>query len=221
MIRFVIPAAGNATRFSGVWKELLPISETECGLTYAVRTAWQYGRCSPVIVTTAAKREVHASTIRTAGLSAEIIVKENPEDGDMWGSVLLGIDLTMSGGLILPDSVAVPQVVIANTAAISFGCFVSTEPWRFSCLDLTNSQRPAILTKPQIKTACLAWGIVTWDQAAAHQLSMARTHHDRAFEAVMQDRGYEVFSLNDYHDLGSFAHYWKYLNEHRPSYHIP
>lgn len=216
MIRFVIPAAGNATRFGGTLKELLPISESHCGLTFAVETALRYGHCDPVVVTTNLKRDIHAATLKAAGLHADLVIKQNPEDGDMWGSVLLGISPGVTGGLILPDSVAVPQWTIPCEAPISFGCFMSSEPWRFSCLDLSDKKRPVILTKPRLISACHAWGIVTWNQDASRQLSTIRNHHDRAFEIVMQQQGYELFSLDNYHDLGSFNHYWKYLNEHRP-----
>lgn len=220
MIQFVIPAAGNAARFGGVLKELLPVSEIDCGLSHSVRLAMKLGECDPVIVTTADKLHWHVDAIASRNLSAKFVVKPNPAEGDMWGSVLMGIDPTMDGGIILPDTYALVSSMPAQQP-ITFGCFVTRTPWQFSCLDLASSRSPCILTKQQRQASMLAWGMVTWARDSAAQLMACPDHFDRAFESVMRDRGYGIFMLDSYIDFGSYASYREFLHERRVTDHVP
>lgn len=215
MIQFVIPAAGTAVRFGGCPKELLPVSDSDCGLTRAVRLAHRLGYCDPVVVTNQVKETLHRATLAAAGLDAKFIVKLCPEEGDMWGSVLLGIDETANGGLLLPDSLVELTQPTKQSGAISFGCFATTTPWRFSCLEFTGDFGPKILTKPQHLGCGLAWGMVTWNADAAKQLKSHPVNFDQAFESVARNSGFGIFMLHSYRDLGSFEHYTEYLNEHR------
>ncbi len=221
LTRFVIPAAGSAVRFGGVYKELLPISATDCGLTHAVKLAIRLGGCEPVIVTTDRKKGLHQSVIASHGLSAEFRVKECPEEGDMWGSVLSGIDDSVNGGLIMPDTVPIVDYAIDVRAAITFGCFLTNTPWRFSVLDVKDSKNPVILTKQNIASPMLAWGIVLWNRMASARLKSLPCHFDRAFETIMQESGFGWFMLGGYADLGTFQQYRNFLHESRSSHHFP
>lgn len=218
-IHFVIPAAGCAARFQGTLKELLPISELDCGLTYAVRLAHRLGGIPPVVVTTQEKYDAHTEAIRSAGLLSNFIVKGDPEQGDMWGSVQLAIDMDQDNGIILPDTVADVGIPVTVAHGMTFGCFLTKESRRFSCLDLSDIRQAKIRTK-QLGSESLAWGIALWDQGSNALLKSHNDHYDRAFEAVMQQRGFGLFLLKSYHDLGSFEHYWDYLNAHRNSGHL-
>lgn len=221
-IRFIIPAAGSASRFNGTLKELLPISELDCGLTYAVRLAHRIGHCEPLVITTKDKFTNHYKAVSSLGLQCEFAEKDDPEKGDMWGSVLFGLDWDdeeTAGGIILPDAVAELGSGVEMSKGITFGCFLTNESRRFSCLDLLDTSRPAIRTK-QFGMQSLAWGMVSWDQESVTLLKQTTSHYDRAFEVVMQERGFGLFLLKSYHDLGSFEHYRDYLNAHRNSGHL-
>lgn len=209
-IRFVIPAAGKATRFNGIPKELLPIGPNNCGLTNAVRLANQIGHCSPVVVTNREKSDIHRRILVEHNLDASIVV-EHDHDCDMWGSVLQGIDPLRQGGVIMPDTIPVIDPSLHVAAPLVFGCFVANEPYRFSCLDLSG-QVPTILTKPRIAHPMLAWGVVAWDEITANLFLTARDRHfDRAFESVMRTRGFGIVMLQSYSDVGAFDHYKNYL----------
>lgn len=210
--RFVIPAAGKATRFGGIPKELLPISKTRCGLTHAVELATTIGQCAPVVVTTKEMRWLHKKTIANAGLRAIIIVDPKKTLGDMWESVLCGLDGTMPGGLIMPDTVPVltDQQPSPRASALSLGCFLTSSPEQYSCLEL-GGLPPRIRTKEPNEDTAIAWGMVMWDAQAAQDLSKFRGHYDRAFESIMQSCGCDVFMLKSYADLGTFARYQEYI----------
>lgn len=215
-IRFVIPAAGAAIRFGGVHKELLPISKSDCGLSHAVKLAHKLGGCPPVIVTTAAKYDSHAKVVQLSGREAKLVVKENPEDGDMWGSVLCGIDSAMNGGLIMPDTVPVIEYSLGDIGPLTFGCFATSTPWRFSCLDVRNGRRPVILTKPQVTAPMLAWGIVVWNTSVANKLRLFRGHYDRAFESIMETHNFGMFLMKEYSDIGTFEDYKRFMQRAVP-----
>lgn len=125
-----------------------------------------------------------------------------------------------AGGIILPDTVAMVDGAPRYTSPINFGCFATRQPSRFSCLDLTDSCKPQILTKPDLHKTMLAWGMVIWDRDAAATFR-AFDHCDRAFEAVMQERGFGLFMLSAYADLGSYTHYREFLIERRIADHVP
>ena len=208
-IHFVIPAAGQAVRFGGMLKELLPISEIDCGLTNAVRLAYKLGGTMPTIVTTTEKLAAHQAAVSSRGLQARFIV-DSVRKGDMWGAVLLGMSSDRPGGLLLPDSVPELTDEALPDAAIVLGCFHTKDASQFSCVDLRNAARPRIDTKPDTSEQRLAWGLVAWSAEAAADFA-SFTHFDRAFEAAMTRYGYGITLLNGYADLGSFARYTDFI----------
>lgn len=208
-LQFVIPAAGQAMRFNAIPKELLPISEKDCLLTHAVRLATKLGNCIPVVVSTHEKKTWHYNAIVSTGLEAKFVIKNLPLEGDMWGSVRIGMSADRPGGLLLPDTV-VDCDSAACQADINFGCFTTETPERFSCLQSLPSGL-SIVTKSASRSPMSAWGIVTWSKRAAQMLVEEGGHYDAAFEKIANVLGHSVFRLNSFSDLGTFAEYRSFL----------
>jgi hypothetical protein len=229
--RIIIPAAGDAVRFGGIPKELLPISETDCALTHAVRLAQSF-EAEALVVTNPRKKELHQSVLERSGLPVEICVRQNWKHKDLWGSIELGLSANMqagfeSGGLILPDTVAETSSIsipvydssLGNPAhpggtAILFGVFTTLETERFSVVVpyVGDSKRVRIATKEKLPGDGLAWGMILWNKNAADfMLGLEVGHYDRAFEAAARQFNWGMFKLASYHDLGSFKSYREFL----------
>jgi len=205
--RVIIPAAGEAVRFGGVPKEMLPISEEETLLGRAVRMARRIG--DPVIITNRKKEHLH----RRLAPDVEMIVKEDPKHLDLWGSILLGLKHGVPGGLILPDTVTDfdPSTIPADMP-IGFGTFQTYTPERFSCLT-----QGRIATKEYgAAVPALAWGVVVWSGLVSEAfLGGAFKTYDPVFQMVMRTMGYGTFPLHYYHDLGTFVAYREFLLSQR------
>ena len=51
----IIPAGGNASRFNGLYKELLPISNEACGLTRCINSML-LGKAEKIVIATSVTR---------------------------------------------------------------------------------------------------------------------------------------------------------------------
>ena len=209
--RIIIPAAGDAVRFGGCPKELLPISETDCALTRAVRLAQSLGGVA-VVISNPHKARFHEAALKRAGLDGEIVVREKYQHKDLWGSIERGLELDRAGGLILADTVAAIGVdavtLVPQNRQLVFGCFQTREPGRFSIL-----LPDRIATKEAAAPGNCAWGMVFWDAAVTNfLLGLELDHYDRAFEAAMGRFQWGMFPLEYYYDLGTFAAYRDFLS---------
>lgn len=200
--RVIIPAAGEAVRFGGVPKEMLPISGEETLLARAVRIARKIGE--PVIVTNRNKEHLHRRLVP----DAEIIVKEDHRHLDLWGSILVGLKHGIPGGLVLPDAVTdFDPLTIPAHLPICFGTFQTDTPERFSCLIGDR-----IATKQCAEVPAVAWGMVAWSGLVSEAfLAETFVTYDAVFQMVMQTMGYGTFPLHYYQDLGTFAAYRQFL----------
>lgn len=212
--RIIIPAAGKATRFHGLPKELLPTDMHECGLSRAVRLAKELDG-TPVVVTNRDKQVMHERILRVAEyLNDCVFVKQETMD-ELWGAIRLGLERDCPGGLVLPDTVtsiaATPRHSPAGAAVIQFGTFETTTPERYSVVP--NATPFAIFTKANLPAGSYrAWGMVLWSAHVTNFfLDNTFDHYDRAFEAAARTFGHATFPLSYYYDLGSFASYLSFL----------
>ncbi|HEY4263368.1 MAG TPA: hypothetical protein VGM98_24610 [Schlesneria sp.] len=160
------------------------------------------------------KYAAHAAAIERAEVRAEIIVKIDGPAGEMWSAIRLGLDAMSSGGLLMPDTViAVAHEAVQARASITFGCFMTATPYRFSGMDIGALDPPRIQTKSMELKHGLAWGCVLWDKKASRGLiESGQTHFDRALEEQMKRLGFGMFMLDGYADLGTFDQYASYLS---------
>lgn len=196
----IIPAAGIASRFGGVRKELLPLSDApgDCALRRQVWRGLAVGRVR--VVTSTANAPAHAAAL--ADMPVDLRVRSTGAD-DMWRTVLAGID--GAGGLLLADTVWSGALPSAAVAPIVFGVFETDEPERYSVI------RDGRIVTKQHGPPALAWGCVLWQaETAAWWQETAFPSYDEAFEAAM-DAGWATFPIRDYHDLGSFNAYRRWL----------
>lgn len=201
-MRIVIPAAGVASRFGGVRKELLPLSETP-GDTPLRRAVWlglQIG--AVVVVTSIANVQAHAQAL--ADMPVDLRVRSRGDD-DLWATIGTGMG-SGDGGLLLPDALWHGMLPGTLRAPIVFGVFETRESERYSTI-----RDGRIVTKQPSSTIERAWGGVLWSASAAQLMrDGAYPTYDAAFQAAMA-LGYATFPITAYHDLGSFAAYREWM----------
>lgn len=207
----IIPAAGNAARFGGLYKELLPVSNGETALQAAYR---RLAYCDQVIiVTTQEKVAMHARTCPDA-----TFVLQNGEQG-LWSAVRTALNyLAHEYYMTMPDTVWQGAWPKEPYNGLSLGLFETYEPERFGVLHGNKIHDKA--TWPQTDTFKLAWGAVSWNREV-RDLWLKEAHKLPDFTAAlnlaMKVIGYACFQLSDYHDFANLDYYTKYLTCLKPT----
>lgn len=205
--RIILPAAGQGSRIGNIPKELLPISSTENILQRSYRIAKEFGE--PVVITNPHKHYWHSIALPDARMLSNYSWKE----GELWGSIKLGLIRDIAGGLILPDTYFehnVKKEFIDQDFEIAFGLFDTDTPERFSTID-TTSPVFSINTKEK-SNHTKAWGMLLWSAKTTNRLlDLFYTHYDRAFEHLEDTPVF--FDIKNYQDLGTFDSYRNFLTK--------
>lgn len=208
----VIPAAGRASRFGGVFKELLPVGEGTSLLVNALRQARSLGATDYAVVTRASKRELHADHLsRHADLDPFFLVQLGA--GDMWGAIQTTLPLRRDSLLVMPDTVFRTRDSVPRNCDFSLGLFETEQPERFGVLsDGMLFNKSTALTGRQ-----LAWGTVYWSANVAEfwrqweALRGSFASFTAAFQWAMDAFGFETFALDAYYDLGTWESYREFI----------
>lgn len=207
----IVAAAGSASRFAGLPKELLPIADGECSLSRAVGVARRCG--TPLVVTSREKESLHRRLLP----GVELCVQYQEVWKELWGAISLGVFLTGDnpGGLLLADTVLDFDAADVPEAPLTLGLFETPTPERFSVFAQGRiwTKRPGLIPSR-------AWGVLFWNAEVAGFLrasAAAFTHYDDALNAVLARYGAPgTFPIRAYHDLGSWAHYRHYISTASP-----
>lgn len=154
----IIPAAGRATRFCGLFKELLPLPNERLLLTEAVE---RLRFCDQIIVVTSnEKAEAHKAI-----LPKDVII-QCQTGKELWGAIQTGFMRASADFyyMTMPDTwMETDAFADAPVNEFSLGCFRTDEPERFGVLENgfvvdkhKNAKRPAT-----------AWGV--W--AFSHEIA--------------------------------------------------
>ncbi len=216
---FIIPAAGKATRFNGIHKELAPLPNGNTSLSHALDLARASAAIDIIVLTHSSKWWLHSEFIRLYEKQRNIkpglirLVMQQDYTYDLWSAIIQGLYMQpdlKAGGLILPDTITDfnPEYAQTSHDGLSFGVFDTHEPQRFSII-----QDEQIITKPDYLPEGIykAWGVVLWSAIAQRRLrELSITRYDDAFQQVMDRLGHETFPLDYYYDLGTYAAYVDY-----------
>src|SRR5690242_18011660 len=128
----VIPAAGKAERFSGIYKETLPIrSGNMTCLQNAISIAVQYGADNIVVVTTPEKVSMHSHVLRNQEVPISFVLQHNEE---LWGAIQSTFFRYEDSLLVMPDTVFDPVEAIYKDMEFQLGVFTTGHPERYSVL---------------------------------------------------------------------------------------
>lgn len=149
----IIPAAGKATRFGGITKELLPIKQS----TLLEECVARLSHCERIILVSNPRRiRDHADL-----LGDRVLYAIQSEGNDIWGAVLTALLAAPAERYYfsMPDTY-MPTDALRKPPTGAFGMwtFETDMPERFGCI--VNGR---IHNKEAgLPTPALAWGALTW-----------------------------------------------------------
>lgn len=208
MARLLLPAAGRATRFGGIIKELLPIDES--GMTLLENAAFTGARHfqidNIVVVTNEFKERYHRQVLERSPVDMVPIQYIRQTGVELWGAIRDALDPDQDTVLLLPDTVIkLPNGRQGLEKDLMIGVFLTEEPERFSTVS-----EGKIRTK--VPNGVFAWGAMYWSAKVSRMLlDKGRGHYDEAFNEVIGQLGYKTFPIYEYNDLGSMAYYIRYI----------
>ncbi len=196
----IIPAAGTANRFNGIYKELLPVSDNRSIIDYTVN-AMLDGKADQIIVVT--------STRKIAALSEykpELLYTIQTEGGDIFGAMLAGIKYNADEYIFgMPDTIySIGTFNRALDCDFMLGTFSTDQPLRFGML------RENKIVNKQPGDNGEAWGVLIWSAKVAQYWrdNAARINtYTQAINEAMSKFGYSTFKLKFYYDVSCF---WDY-----------
>jgi len=204
----VIAAAGRASRFNGIPKEMLPVGNMSL-LERNIQVLLRAG-CKPiVIVTSPEKIAMHAWVVRDYD---RVILKPQLIGQDIYGA--------MYTGMMIPHSEI--KFVMADTYLpiggwkeakhpFSIGTFITDEPSRFGVL-----RGNRFVNKPPFEDTNYrrAWGVLDWSVSVSRHWieEYPRTYTD-AINSAMDRFEYELWDLEYYYDVGDWEHYKELIDE--------
>lgn len=200
----IIPAAGNAARFGGHFKELLPVSNGENALQATYR---RITHCETVlIITTPEKIALHAQACPRATFT----LQQWPDQG-LWGAVRTGLFREADEYyLTMPDTVWRGNWPKEPYNHVGLGVFQTYEPERFGVLHGNQIHDKAQWTHTD--TFHLAWGALCWTKEVRNYwLENKFPDLPAALNAAMKHFGYSCFQIGDYYDFANLDYYAKYL----------
>ena len=198
----IIPAAGKATRFGGVLKELLPVPG---GGTALGRAAESLPVDQVVVVTNHAKILDHSRMVPGA-----IFVIQEDTSQDIWGAMLAGMRIDADEYyFVMPDTVFPIDGVFQLRHDFMMGIFATDTPERFGCIvdgRVINKSR-------EVRKPATAWGVLSWSSAVKYYwyTAFVETYTDAINKAMMKF-GYDEYELDYYYDLASFGDYKEFLH---------
>lgn len=209
----VIPAGGQATRFGGLFKELLPIGKDTTLLLNALATAKRLGADRYLVISTREKFQLHRRYLDNQAAEYQAVVEfaEDPECS-LWCAIRYAAlrCADAQNVFVMPDTVfGVPQGITLTHREFNLGLFLTREPGRFGVLSDGRIRDK----DPELQGVWPAWGTITWSRAVAawwllreHQ-GVRYADHTAAFQDAMDYFGFGTFNLDYYEDLGDWEHY--------------
>jgi hypothetical protein len=199
----IIPAAGKATRFGGVLKEMLPLDEH----TALIDTAYNsFKYCGSVLVVTSLTK-----LVTLAAHLPDCTFRIQQDGKDMWGAIAETLELSGKRNLFaMPDTYFNHDCWGRELADdFTLGLFNTDKPERFGML------RGNKIVDKQPGAAGKAWGVLAWsDRVAEYWFENFNSIETstQAFNMAMDKFGFSTFDLAYYYDCATMEAYKEILS---------
>jgi len=204
----IVPAAGKATRWGGMLKEVLPLSEHESLISRVVRTMSIGGANTCLVITTPEKIRSHSEALKRH----DVIYRFQSEDIDLWGAIKESFTFMAKWNLFaMPDTFFPTSVFDAEMFKRDFNlcAFDTNKPNRFGVVEGNQ-----INDKPDIIGWYPAWGVLTWSRSIidfwVENINMIQ-NHTQAFNMAMQEFGFHLTKMPFYYDMATFTDYEEFI----------
>lgn len=210
----LIPAAGQASRWSHYYKEFLPIGNGRVLLDNAVDVCRKQGCSQILIISNLEKIQLHVNHFKN---SNDILYKiQSDFSKDFLSALETGFRYTENTDgflLVMPDTLfsIKDEFIVKEHYPISFGLFKTYHPEKFGVL-IDNKISDKNKSLQDGKTIYNAWGITYFSSEASNFICLENFYrYEEAFSAVMKTFGYGTFELSSYIDFASYDIYKEWL----------
>ena len=199
----IIPAAGSATRYGGVLKELLPVESDMVMMDFAVNAMKNSG-CDQIVCVTSTRK-----IAQIADRFPHLLYTIQTEGQDIWGAIRAGLNVEADTYCFaMPDTV-IPEHAfdIYMDANFYLGCFDTDMCERFGMV------RDGGIVNKRPGEPGQAWGTLMWTRIVRDWwLAYGDvSNYTNAFNLAMRTFGYKTYDLEYYHDIASFEDYRRLL----------
>lgn len=212
MITGIIPAGGQASRFGGHYKELLPCGPDETLLQRTARQMVEVGAEKLILLTSVDKYDMQLNHLRDSGHKERLCGVTDYGEG--LGEAIKRSLHACEGKVIfaMPDTYTDAPEVVPDGVPMSVGLFTTHEASRFGRVDLKEKW---ITDKPigLDGTPQLAWGTLSWNVEITH----AWMANDKAMDFTDLLNEFmpwaDFYDLSCYYDMGSWDHYVQFIQQ--------
>lgn len=199
----ILPAAGKATRFGGMMKELLPIGPSMSLLCYAYfRLMEEVDQI--VLVTSHRRLQAHVTEM---GYHVFYTIQSGTKD--IYSAMIEGCRIQADRYyFMMPDTLVEGRFPEKPKADFIIGTFETETPERFGCFVNDNIlNKSTVVPKP-----AKAWGTLIWsDYVYRYWLTQKIESYTHAINLAMDKFGYETYELESYVDFASYEDYKNYM----------
>jgi hypothetical protein len=197
----IIPAAGKASRFGGILKEMLPAHDGVSLITHAYKRLRAH--CDLIVVVTNTDKVQHHMTAIKG-----VVFVEQQKQTDLIGAVQAAMEVKASRYLFtMPDTYA-SETAFDNLpdSVLSLGLFLTHKPERFGCL----VDGVVYDKKPSTPSPAMAWGALSW-QSETKDIWLTSPTLTDGLNSIIAKHGYSTWEMGDYYDMASMRDYADYI----------
>ena len=199
----IIPAAGKAARFGGLYKELLPLPDGKSMIEHAVDRLKFCDRI--VVITNCHKFHLHQE------LLGDRVILLNQQGYELWGAIRTAYNHFDADRyyFTMPDTYMRDDVFLnMPDASFSFGYFMTNEPERFGVFQdgkVTDKFGDAVIP-------AMAWGVLSWAKHISDMWNDKRveSYTDAINLAIALD-DWDKWPIGDYYDCANMQRYMELL----------
>ena len=209
----VIPAAGKASRWGGVWKELLPCSRNETFIDRVIRSLMIGGECERVLVVT--NYEKMFTHIMRLKHYHNITFAKQEGERDAWSAIMTSFPYSEDLNLYAMPDTFYPVNAFNRDYKSDFtmGYFRTRNARRFGII--CEDDNPYIVDKPNMKGEQFAWGLVIWSKRVVEFWQdnvLDIETHTQAFNMAIDKFGLDMFEIPYYSDMATFDDYKEFIS---------
>lgn len=208
-MRVLILAGGNAERFGGIPKEMLPCGENKTFLSRLIEHVRENVNDIDDVTVVSNSEKIHLHK-KVPGID-NILIRPELNFG-LYDAISLGQSLETGTLVLLADTHFNSKFEFNRDTPLSFGLFPTRHPERFSVIDYNGIIRTKSKNLHQWYHS--AWGCFYYTPIVAQYIREyggVITDYDVILQSCIDTFGYQPFTLYDYYDIGTYERYIEWI----------
>lgn len=209
----IIAAAGKATRFNGILKELLPV---DGGMSLLERHIRQmYGVADQIVVVSSIPKIAAHAAVTEKFAKVSLTLQKRP--WDIYGAMYAGMWIPHERVYFAMADTYLPQGAhtggYGSACPLKMGMFWTDTPYRYGVLHKGRIRNKECMDEYE-GTQFKAWGVLSWDKEVTKRwFSEGYLTYTDALNIAIEEFPTDFYTLDFYHDMASWEDYWRLINE--------